>query len=180
MHCEFYQYQLDILPIRRVVADSTETNDQYFQNQVLYCEKRCRVEVSFHSPSRLLWWLLSILELFPSFGGKKFQHEKSWLKKWVAAEELRRRGCLSLKEPKQKGIFSETGTSWGSLEIPTRSSRRGPVETNPTRNHDLVGLILGLASGLRIWCCCELWCSLLVCRHGRIGHVSGYCVGWQL
>ena len=28
---------------------------------------------------------------------------------------------------------------------------------NLTRNHEVVGSIPGLASGLRIWRCCELW-----------------------
>ena len=30
--------------------------------------------------------------------------------------------------------------------------------TNPTRNHEVAGSIPGLVSGLRIWCCHELWC----------------------
>ena len=30
--------------------------------------------------------------------------------------------------------------------------------TNLTRNHEDLGLIPGLLSGLRIWRCCELWC----------------------
>ena len=32
--------------------------------------------------------------------------------------------------------------------------------TNPTRNHEVEGSILGLLSGLRIQRCRELWCSL--------------------
>ena len=36
----------------------------------------------------------------------------------------------------------------------SRSSGRGTVETNPTRSHEVAGLI----SGLRIWRCRELWC----------------------
>ena len=32
--------------------------------------------------------------------------------------------------------------------------------TKPTRNHDVVGSILALLSGLRIPRCHELWCSL--------------------
>ena len=39
-----------------------------------------------------------------------------------------------------------------------RSSRHGAAETNLTRNHELVGSIPGLTSGLRILCCHELWC----------------------
>ena len=31
---------------------------------------------------------------------------------------------------------------------------------NPTSIHEDVGLIPGLLSGLRIWCCCELWCRV--------------------
>ena len=30
--------------------------------------------------------------------------------------------------------------------------------TNPTRNHEVVVRSLAPLSGLRIWCCCELWC----------------------
>ena len=63
-----------------------------------------------------------ILELFPLFGKKKFQHDTSLrslsLINELGAEELRRKGYASLKGPKWKEIGSETGTSWGSLEIP--------------------------------------------------------------
>ena len=38
------------------------------------------------------------------------------------------------------------------------SSHRGTVETNLTRNHEVVGLTPGLAQWLRIWYCHELWC----------------------
>ena len=41
-----------------------------------------------------------------------------------------------------------------------RSSRRGAVETNLTRNHEVAGLIPALAQRLRIQCCGDLWCRL--------------------
>ena len=31
---------------------------------------------------------------------------------------------------------------------------------NTTRNHEILGLVPGLLSGLRIWHCCELWYRL--------------------
>ena len=34
------------------------------------------------------------------------------------------------------------------------------METNPTRNHEVAGSILGWFSGLRIQHCCELWWRL--------------------
>ena len=30
--------------------------------------------------------------------------------------------------------------------------------TNPTRKHEVVGLIPGLAQWVKDWRCCELWC----------------------
>lgn len=43
MHCEFCQYQLEILPIREVVVDSIGTKDQCFQNQLRdRADKRCQ------------------------------------------------------------------------------------------------------------------------------------------
>ena len=36
------------------------------------------------------------------------------------------------------------------------SSHHGAEETNLTRNHEVAGLIPGLAQGLRTWCCLEL------------------------
>ena len=39
-----------------------------------------------------------------------------------------------------------------------QSSHLGAVETNPTRNHELLVRALASLSGLRIRCCCELWC----------------------
>ena len=38
------------------------------------------------------------------------------------------------------------------------SSRHGAAEMNPTRNHGVVGLIPGLAQGVKDPCCCDLWC----------------------
>ena len=40
------------------------------------------------------------------------------------------------------------------------SSHYGAAETNLTRNHEVVGLIPALLSGLRIWRCRELWSRL--------------------
>ena len=39
-----------------------------------------------------------------------------------------------------------------------RSSHCGSVVGNLTSIHEVAGLIPGLALGLRIWHCCELWC----------------------
>ena len=47
-----------------------------------------------------------------------FFSKKSQPNKWIGVEEIGRKGCVSLKGPKQKGIDSERGTSSGSLEIP--------------------------------------------------------------
>ena len=44
------------------------------------------------------------------------------------------------------------------LKKPFRSSHSGAAETNPTRNHKVVGSILALLSGLRTLRCRELWC----------------------
>ena len=43
------------------------------------------------------------------------------------------------------------------LKWPYWSSHRYTEEMNLTRNHEIAGVISGL-SGLRIWCCHELWC----------------------
>ena len=43
--------------------------------------------------------------------------------------------------------------------IKLKSSHGGTVETNPTRNHEVVGSTPSL-SGVRIRGCCELWCRL--------------------
>ena len=45
------------------------------------------------------------------------------------------------------------------LKRTSRSSHCGPVETNLTRNHEVSGFDPGLATGLRIWRCYELWCK---------------------
>ena len=39
---------------------------------------------------------------------------------------------------------------------------------NPTSIHEDVGSIPGLAQGLRIQHCCELWCSLQMCLRSVI------------
>ena len=35
----FCKHQLEVLPLKKVVADSIGTNDQYFQNQVWYHQR---------------------------------------------------------------------------------------------------------------------------------------------
>ena len=50
--CEFCQYQLEILPIRRLVADPIGISDQCFQIE--------DVKGSFNPPGWLFGWLLSV------------------------------------------------------------------------------------------------------------------------
>ena len=52
--------------------------------------------------------------------------------------------------------------------------------TNPnlTRIHEDVGWIPTLLSGLRIWCCHELWCN--VTDAAQIPRCCGCGAGWQL
>ena len=102
-----------------MVADSIGTNDRCFQiysstvrdgtNKICQSQVGCFDDLS---PSS---------RMIPPFGRKQFQHNPSLgsLALTNGAEELRRKGCVSLKEPKQKRIRSETGTSRGSLETPT-------------------------------------------------------------
>ena len=43
---------------------------------------------------------------------------------------------------------------------PTRSSHCGSVEMNSTSIHEDMSSIPAFLSGLRIQCCCELWCKM--------------------
>lgn len=55
-----------------------------------------------------------VLELSPPFGREKFQHDISLRSVCLIMErvaELRRKGHISLKGPKQKGTESEKGNS---------------------------------------------------------------------
>ena len=45
-----------------------------------------------------------------------------------------------------------------NIELPHGSSRRGTVEMNLTRNHEVACSIPDSLTGLRIWHCCELRC----------------------
>ena len=40
--------------------------------------------------------------------------------------------------------------------------------TNLSRNHEVAGSVPGLAQGLRIQCCCELWCRLQIRLRSRV------------
>ena len=56
--------------------------------------------------------------------------------------------------------------------------------TNPTRNHEVAVLSLALLSGLRIWCCRELWCRSdpallwLWCRPAAVALIRP--LAWEL
>ena len=59
------------------------------------------------------------------------------------------------------------------LQVATPKVRKGvPVVaqwlTNPTRNHEVAGSVPGLAQGLRIQCCRELWCRLQMLLRSHI------------
>ena len=53
---------------------------------------------------------------------------------------------------------------------------------NPTSTHEDAGSIPGLLSGLRIWCCCELWCGLQTRLRSRVAvavmQASSYSSDW--
>ena len=75
-----------------------------------------QTEVCSYSPSRLLMWKLCILHL-------KFL-------------------TLFLKFP---NFILHSNFFWRNIKTQYQSSRRGTAETNPTRNHEVADLILGLA-----------------------------------
>ena len=58
-------------------------------------------------------------------------------------------------------MISELKIIWGS-------SHGGTAETNLTRIHQDAGSIPGSLSGLRIRCCCELWCGSQTWLRSRI------------
>lgn len=75
------------------------------------------------SPNGYFHYYCQILGLFPPFWRKKFHHDiyifkKSQPNKWIGAEELRERMCIS-QRPRQKGIVLETETCWGLFKTPT-------------------------------------------------------------
>ena len=57
---------------------------------------------------------------------KKFQPNA-----WMVGEEVRRKGFVSLKGPKQEGTGSETGMSGGLLELPANLSYFKYSEAHP-------------------------------------------------
>ena len=55
------------------------------------------------------------------------------------------------------------GWGWGSkkrFKKKERRSRRGAAEMNPTRNHDVLGCIPGLAQWVKDLALLRLWCRL--------------------
>ena len=48
----------------------------------------------------------------------------------------------------------------------------GAAETNPTRNHEVLGLIPGLLKGLRVWRCRELCRPQMRLRSGVVVAVA--------
>ena len=68
---------------------------------------------------------------------------------------------LGIKLPKEtKDLYSENcKTLMKEIKDDTnRSSQRGAAEVNPTRNHEVVSLIPGLAQRVKDRCCRDLWC----------------------
>ena len=73
-------------------------------------------------------------------------------------------------------IFSSTSSlSTQIIKTFSRSSHCGAAETNPTRNHEVVGSILASLSGLRIWRCPKLWCrsQMQLGSGGAVAVVNG-------
>ena len=115
-----------IVPIRKMVADSIGTNDQCFQNLLYYYQRWNKKKMSKDHLIHLVDNFdddCPFSRIISPFLDKDIQawyfSKKSQPNKWITAEGLRRKVWVSLKRPKQKGMSSETGTSWGSLEIPT-------------------------------------------------------------
>ena len=69
--------------------------------------------------------------------------------RWISAWFLSKKTLARLSSPSMR--FSVK-----LFKYP--SSCRDAEERNPTMNHEVAGSIPGLLSGLRIWCCRELWC----------------------
>ena len=64
--------------------------------------------------------------------------------------------------PLQDGLrFHHVTQNGGQFKILviSGSSHCGAAETNPIRNHEVAGLIPGLAQQVGLQHCCELWCS---------------------
>ena len=51
--------------------------------------------------------------------------------------------------------------------------------TNLTRNHEVWGSIPGLLSGLRIYCCHELWCRSQTCLGSRVAVALAWAGGYS-
>ena len=125
MCCDFCQYQLQILPIRRVVPDSIDKRPVFPESALVLpeLEQIQDIRVSFNSPGWLLWWLLSNSRIISPFWEKDitawYFFRESQPNKWIEVEKLGRKGWVSFKRPKQKGTGSKAGISGGFLEIPT-------------------------------------------------------------
>ena len=74
-------------------------------------------------------------------------------KSWNKQQTL----CMLILYKPQFWIFTFT---WSFKNSKYGSSRHGASEMNPTRNHEVWVWSLASLSGLRIFCCRELWCRL--------------------
>ena len=86
-------------------------------------------------------------------------------------------GCAGKLRKKDGGLSRHKWTlllhrKWHVWKVLSRSNQGVPVVvqwlTNPTGNHEVVGSIPGLVSGLTIRCCCELWCKSQTRLRSRI------------
>ena len=106
-HCEFCQYQLEIFPMRRMVADSTGTNQwsELSESALVPWEREEIKDTkgSFNSHGGLFWWLPSFSWILSPFGEKYISawyfSKKSQSNDWIGVETLRRKGYVSLKGP---------------------------------------------------------------------------------
>ena len=118
----------------------------------------CGVGCRHGSDPTLLWFWCRLAAVAPI---RPLAWESPYAAEAALEKAKRQKIIIIIIKKLKKRMYFHKSLLSNTKKNKDRSSHRGATETNPMRNHEVAGLISGLAQWLKeLWHCHELWCRL--------------------